>query len=39
MAMVLDSWLNKWDKLSTYFEYEDNVKKIIYITKYTRGIK
>lgn len=37
-SMVLDSWLNKWDKLSTYFEYEDRVKKIIYTTNILEGL-
>lgn len=37
-GMVLDSWLNKWDKLSTYFEYEDRVKKIIYTTNILEGL-
>lgn len=37
-SMVLDSWLNKWDQLSTYFEYEDRVKKIIYTTNILEGL-
>ena len=37
-SMVLDSWLNKWDKLSTYFEYEDRIKKIIYTTNILEGL-
>lgn len=37
-SMVLDSWLNKWDKLSTYFEYEDRIKRIIYTTNILEGL-
>ena len=37
-GMVLDSWLSKWDKLSTYFEYEERVKKIIYTTNILEGL-
>lgn len=37
-GMVLDSWLNKWDTLSTYFAYEDRVRKIIYTTNILEGL-
>ena len=37
-SMVLDSWLSKWDKLSTFFEYEDRIKKIIYTTNILEGL-
>ena len=35
--MVLDSWMNKWDNLSTYFEYEDKIRKLIYTTNALEG--
>ena len=35
--MVLDSWMNKWDNLSTYFEYEDKIRKLIYTTNTLEG--
>ena len=37
-SLVLDSWQNKWDKLSTYFEYEDRIKRIIYTTNILEGL-
>lgn len=36
-AMVLDSWMNKWDNLSTYFGYEDKIRKVIYTTNTLEG--
>jgi transposase-like protein len=36
-AMVLDSWFNKWDKLSTFFRYEQGIRKIIYTTNTLEG--
>jgi len=36
-GMVLDSWLNKWDNLSTYFHYEDKIRKLIYTTNTLEG--
>lgn len=36
-GMVLDSWLNKWDNLSTYFNYEDKIRKLIYTTNTLEG--
>ena len=35
--MVLDSWMNKLDNLSTYFEYEDKIRKLIYTTNTLEG--
>lgn len=35
--MVLDSWMNKWDNLSTYFAYEDKIRKLIYTTNTLEG--
>lgn len=37
-GMVLDSWLNKWDNLSTYFDYEEKIRKIIYTTNMLEGL-
>lgn len=36
-GMVLDSWINKWDKLSTYFRYGQGIRKIIYTTNTLEG--
>ena len=36
-GMVLDSWLNNWDKLSTYFNYEEKIRKLIYTTNTLEG--
>lgn len=35
--MVLDSWMNKWENLSTYFKYEDKIRKLIYTTNTLEG--
>lgn len=35
--MVLDSWMNNWDNLSTFFEYEDRIRKLIYTTNTVEG--
>ena len=35
--MVLDSWMNKWDNLSTYFDYEERIRKLIYTTNTLEG--
>jgi len=37
-GMVLDSWLNKWDNLSTFYDYEDRIRKIIYTTNTLEGL-
>lgn len=37
-SMVIDSWINKWDNLSTYFDYEDRIRKIIYTTNILEGL-
>lgn len=36
-GMVLDSWVNKWDKLSTYFRYGEGIRRIIYTTNTLEG--
>lgn len=30
--VVIDSWRNNWDKLSTYFQYTTPIRKLIYTT-------
>lgn len=35
--MVIKSWRNNWDKLSTYFAYTPNVRKLIYTTNTVEG--
>ena len=35
--MVLKSWKNKWDILSTYFKYSQDIRKIIYTTNPIEG--
>ena len=34
---VIDSWNNNWEKLSTYFEYAEPIRKIIYTTNAVEG--
>ena len=36
-GMVLDSWMNNWDNLSTFFGYEDRIRKLIYTTNTVEG--
>ena len=36
-GMVLDSWMNNWENLSTFFEYEDRLRKLIYTTNTVEG--
>ena len=36
-GMVLDSWMNNWENLSTFFEYEDRIRKLIYTTNTVEG--
>jgi putative transposase len=36
-SVVLDSWLNKWSDLSTYFQYPPGVRKLIYTTNPLEG--
>lgn len=35
--MVIKSWQNNWDKLSTYFEYSADIRRIIYTTNAVEG--
>ena len=35
--VVLASWNNNWPKLSTYFKYTENVRKLIYTTNAIEG--
>jgi putative transposase len=35
--MVIKSWRNNWDKLSTYFAYTPSVRKLIYTTNTVEG--
>lgn len=36
-AMVIGSWENNWPKLSTYFKYPSNIRKLIYTTNTIEG--
>lgn len=36
-GIVLDSWMNNWDNLSTFFGYEDRIRKLIYTTNTVEG--
>ena len=35
--VVIQSWNNNWHKLSTYFKYTENVRKLIYTTNAIEG--
>jgi transposase-like protein len=35
--LVVHSWQNNWEKLSTYFEYAEPVRRIIYTTNTIEG--
>lgn len=35
--MVIKSWQNNWDNLSTYFKYSDDVRRLIYTTNPIEG--
>lgn len=35
--VVIDSWKRNWDKLSTYFQYSDAIRKLIYTTNTIEG--
>ena len=35
--IVIQSWQNNWDKLSTYFAYQPQIRKLIYTTNAVEG--
>ena len=35
--VVLNSWQNNWHKLSTYFAYDEHIRKMIYTTNAVEG--
>lgn len=35
--VVLDSWRRNWDKLTTYFQYSEAIRKLIYTTNTIEG--
>jgi putative transposase len=35
--MVIRSWAENWDNLTTYFKYSDEVRKLIYTTNPIEG--
>jgi transposase-like protein len=35
--IVVQSWQNNWDKLTTYFQYTDSIRKLIYTTNAVEG--
>ena len=35
--IVIESWTRNWEKLSTYFQYTDPIRKIIYTTNAVEG--
>ena len=35
--LVVNSWQNNWEKLSTYFQYADPIRRIIYTTNTIEG--
>jgi transposase-like protein len=36
-SVVLDSWMNKWTDLATYFKYPQDVRRVIYTTNALEG--
>ena len=36
--IVIKSWRNNWDNLSTYFKYPDEIRRIIYTTNIVEGL-
>lgn len=36
-GMVIDSWYNNWNNLSTFFEFSPRIRKIIYTTNALEG--
>src|SRR5690625_6059151 len=35
--IVIDSWRNNWEKLTTYFQYSAPIRKLIYTTNAVEG--
>ena len=35
--VVIDSWKRNWEKLSTYFAYSENIRKLVYTTNTVEG--
>jgi putative transposase len=35
--IVIKSWNNNWEKLSTYFQYDEQIRKLIYTTNAVEG--
>ena len=35
--IVIESWQNNWEELSTYFEYTQPIRKLIYTTNTVEG--
>lgn len=35
--VVIRSWNNNWEKLSTYFQYDESIRKLIYTTNAVEG--
>lgn len=36
--IVINSWNNNWDNLSTYFKYDKHIRKLIYTTNAVEGL-
>ncbi len=36
--IVIKSWRNRWDNLSNYFKYPENIKKVIYTTNIIESV-
>jgi len=36
-SIVINSWYNNWDNLSTYFQFSPNIRKLIYTTNALEG--
>jgi transposase-like protein len=37
LHLVINSWKNNWDELSTYFQYSEPIRRIIYTTNTIEG--
>jgi len=36
--IVIQSWKNKWENLSSYFKYPEDIKRIIYTTNIIESV-